>query len=191
MIYGYARVSTLEQNTAMQMEAFARAGVVNVVEEKKSAVSVRPALEALLKKVQEGDVIVVYKMDRLARSLLHFLSMLAQFEAKGVAFRSLTEPIDTSTPVGRLFLHMIGSFAEFERALIRERCAVGRQLAIARGQKWGRPRVLNPDQEAQVVDWYRAGGVTIDQIAARLGVKRGAVRAPLGRAGLISSRYLQ
>lgn len=191
MLFGYARVSTAEQNTAVQFDAFLKAGITNVFEEKRSAVRHRPVLEELLTRVGLGDTLVVYKMDRLARSLVHLLSVLALLQQRGAAFRSLTEPIETETPVGRLFLQMLGSFAEFERALIRDRCVAGQLAARARGQKWGRPRVLCVEGEEQVIQMYKSGWFTVDQIALMMEVKRGAVRGALCRGGLLSSIYLK
>lgn len=190
MLIGYARVSTAEQNTLIQYEAFLKAGVSYVVEEKKSAVKKRPVLESVLERIGPGDTLVVYKMDRLARSLVHLLSVLAHLQERSAGFRSLTEPIETVTPAGRLFMQMLGSFAEFERALIRDRCLAGQVAARARGQVWGRPRVLGPEDEAGVVEMYRSGFYTIPMIADMLGVGRGAVRGPLCRAGLLARGYL-
>lgn len=191
MLIGYARVSTVEQSTAIQFEAFMRAGVHEVYEEKRSAVKVRPVLQSVLAMLGPGDTLVVYKMDRLARSLVHLLSVVELLESRGAGFRSLTEPIETMTPVGRLFLQMLGSFAEFERTLIRERCAAGQAAARARGQVWGRPRALSPEDEELVVSMYRSGWFTVDRIAEMLGVGRGAVRGPLCRVGLLSPKYLR
>lgn len=191
MLFGYARVSTAEQNTAVQLDAFLKAGITNVVEEKRSAVRHRPVLDSLLERIGPGDTLVVYKMDRLARSLVHLLSVLALLQQRGAGFRSLTEPVETETPAGRLFLQMLGSFAEFERALIRDRCVAGQVAARARGQVWGRPRTLSADDSEQAVLMYRSGWFTVDQLAMMFEVKRGAVRGPLCRAGLLSSRYLR
>jgi DNA invertase Pin-like site-specific DNA recombinase len=191
MNFGYARVSTAEQNTAVQFDAFMKAGVSNVVEEKRSAVRHRPVLEELLTRIGPGDMLVVYKMDRLARSLVHLLSVLALLQERGAGFKSLTEPIETETPAGRLFLQMLGSFAEFERALIRDRCLAGQVAARARGQTWGRPRVLSPEDEIHVIDMYASGWYTVDQISEMMEVKRGAVRGPLCRAGLLSRKYIR
>lgn len=190
MLIGYARVSTAEQNTLIQYDAFLKAGVSYVVEERRSAVKKRPVLEDVLKRIGPGDTLVVYKMDRLARSLVHLLSVLAHLQERSAGFRSLTEPIETVTPAGRLFMQMLGSFAEFERALIRDRCLAGQIAARARGQVWGRPRVLNTEDEAGVVEMYRSGFYTIPMIANMLGVGHGAVRGPLCRAGLLSQGYL-
>ena len=112
-IYGYARVSTLEQNTAAQLAAFRRAGIDKVVQEKRSAVKQRPELDKLLTLLVKGDVLVVYKLDRLARSVSHFVKVFEYLKAKGVGFRSLTESIETDTAHGRMFLHLLSAFAEF------------------------------------------------------------------------------
>ncbi|WP_440533564.1 recombinase family protein [Variovorax sp. YR566] len=148
-------------------------------------------LEDVLQRIGPGDTLVVYKMDRLARSLVHLLSVLEHLQDRSARFRSLTEPIETETPVGRLFMQMLGSFAEFERALIRDRCVAGQIAARARGQVWGRPRVLGPEDEEGVVEMYRSGFYTVPQIAVMLDVGLGAVRGPLCRAGLLSARYLR
>jgi len=191
MLIGYARVSSADQNTRIQYEAFLKAGVSYVLEEKKSAVKKRPVLEGLLSRIGPGDTLVVYKMDRLARSLVHLMSVLEHLQGRAAGFRSLTEPIEISTPLGRLFMQMLGSFAEFERALIRDRCHAGQIAARARGQVWGRPRVLSPVDEAGVVQMYRSGFYTVRQIAGMLEVSPGAVRGPLCRAGLLSGGYLK
>lgn len=191
MLFGYARVSTVEQNTTVQFDAFLKAGIATVYEEKRSAVRHRPVLEDLLARIGPGDTLVVYKMDRLARSLVHLLSVLALLQQRGAGFRSLTEPIETETPAGRLFLQMLGSFAEFERALIRDRCMAGQIAARSRGQRWGRQRTLGLDDEVEVVRMYGSGWFTVKQLADMFEVKRGAIRGPLCRAGLLSDKYMR
>ena len=180
-IYGYARVSTTEQNTATQLAAFERAGITEVVQEKRSAATKRPELDALIRRLQRGDVLVVYKLDRLARSLIHLLKLLDDFEARGVEFRSLTEPIDTTTPAGRMFAQMMGAFAEFERALIRERCAAGFAAAKARGQVFGRARSLSTEAEAELVAAYLTGGYTMHALAHSYGVHLSSVKRAIYR----------
>jgi DNA invertase Pin-like site-specific DNA recombinase len=180
-IYGYARVSTTEQNTAAQMAAFERAGIVEVIQEKRSASIKRPALEQLLRDLQSGDVLVVYKIDRLARSLSQLLKLLDDLEARGVQFRSLTEPIDTTTPAGRMFAQMLGAFAEFERAVIRERCAAGFAEAKARGQKFGRERSLDKEQEAELVRQYLTGAYTMKGLAHNYGIHLSSVKRAIYR----------
>lgn len=181
MIFGYARVSTTDQNTALQFEAFLRAGVSTVYEEKRSAVKRRPVLEDVLRRVGPGDVLVVYKMDRLARSLSHLLEVLALLEARGASFRSLTETIDTHSAAGRLFLQMLGSFAEFERSLIRERCMAGQAAARARGQTWGRPRAMPTELESEVVTLYGTGFFTMQVLAEVFEVSKEAVKRAIYR----------
>lgn len=180
-IYGYARVSTTEQNTAAQLAAFERAGITEIVQEKRSAATKRPALDQLLRELKSGDVLVVYKLDRLARSLIHFLKLLDELEARGVQFRSLTEPIDTTTPAGRMFAQMLGAFAEFERAVIRERCAAGFAEAKARGQIFGRSRSLEKEQEAEMVGLYQTGGYTMKGLAHTYGIHVSSVKRAIYR----------
>lgn len=191
MIYGYARVSTSDQNTAVQFEAFLKAGVSNVYEEKRSAVRVRPVLQSVLSRVGPGDVLVVYKMDRLARSLSHLLEVLALLEARGASFRSLTETIDTHSAGGRLFLQMLGSFAEFERSLIRERCMAGQAAARARGQTWGRPRAMVPEVESEVVALYQSGWFTMAVLADAYGVSEESVKRAIYRVTRPDSSVLK
>ena len=135
MLIGYARVSTKEQDTTLQLDALQRAGVDldNIVQEKRGGISARPQLMALLARLHKGDVVMVYKLDRFARSLADLLAIVAKIEAAGATFRSLTESIDTSSPAGRMMLAMLGAFAEFERGMIRERSMAGQQAAKDRG----------------------------------------------------------
>lgn len=171
MLIGYARVSTLQQDTALQRVAFTRAGVRRVIEEKRSGGAARPLLEGVLRRLKPGDVLVVYKIDRLARSLVDLLRILQRITEAGAQFRSLTEPLETATPVGRMMLQLLGAFAEFERALIRERCVAGLQAAMARGvvvgrrPQYGRERVLE----------LRAQGWKLQRIADELGCSVGTV----------------
>lgn len=146
VLVGYARVSTVEQDSALQLDAFAAAGVRRIFEDQRSGVGARPALERCLYSLRAGDVLTVYKVDRVARSLTDLLRVVSRVEAAGAQFRSLTEPIDTSTPIGRMTLQLLGSFAEFERSVIRERCAAGRAAAVARGVHMGRPMRIDWDR---------------------------------------------
>ena len=175
-VWGYARVSTLEQNTAAQMVAFRRAGIDRVIQEKRSAVKDRPELEKLLARLQAGDVLVVYKLDRLARSVSHFVKVFDALKAKGVGFRSLTEAIETDTAQGRMFVHLLTAFAEFERELIRERCLAGQRAARAAGKTWGRKRALSDEDVAQAVKAWRSGWYTQAVLADMLGVTVACLR---------------
>lgn len=180
MLVGYARVSTMDQDTALQVDAFGRAGVLRVHQEKLSAVGARPELARLLYTLRRGDTLVVYKVDRLARSLSDLLRLLSRLDELGVEFRSLTEPIDTATPVGRMMLQILGSFAEFEPSMIRERCAAGRAAARARGVRVGRPRKVDVARLPALV----AAGLNARQIAAIFACDRSSVAHWISRCRL-------
>ena len=180
MLIGYARVSTSEQNTDMQRQALERAGVTEIVEEKASGVSRREALQRLLDRLCSGDIVVVYKLDRVARSLQDLLSIMERIGQAGAGFRSLTETVDTATPAGRLMLQMLGAVAEFERSLIRERSIAGQVASINRGVRWGRPTLLTTEQEQHVWQlWFR--GKPQNAIAADFGVSRSVVARIVNR----------
>ncbi|MFN4349735.1 MAG: recombinase family protein [Hylemonella sp.] len=177
MLIGYARVSTNEQSTAVQLSAFQRHGVVTVYEEKQSSIKRRPVLEHLLADVlRPGDVLVVYKLDRLARSMAHFVSVFDRLKARGVGFKSLTESIETETPQGRMFLQLLGVFAEFERELIRERCLAGQIAARARGQTWGKPRIFTRDEAKQFAAMWRSGWFYQHTLADMFDVNEATIR---------------
>lgn len=180
-IYGYARVSTTEQNTAVQLAAFKRAGIKIIVQEKRSGVARRPELQALLARLRPGDVLAVYKLDRLSRSLRDLLRLLESLEHAGVTFRSLTESIDTSSPAGRMFFQMLGAFAEFERAMIRERCAAGFAAAKERGQKFGRARSMPTKTEAKLVRMYLSGSYSMQALADYFDVHTSSVKRAVYR----------
>lgn len=158
MDYGYARVSTSEQSTKLQVSAFHKNGISHFYEEKQSSIKKRPVLENLITNVlKPGDTLCVYKIDRLARSMSHFVRIFEQLRVKQVGFRSLTESIETVTPQGRMFLQLLGVFAEFERELIRERCMAGQIAARARGQTWGKKATLSPEESQMVADMWHWG----------------------------------
>lgn len=158
MIHAYARVSTSEQCTDLQIAAFNHFSVDFIHEEKQSSIKKRPVLDLLLDHhLKKGDTLVVYKLDRLCRSMVHFVAIFQKLNAKGVHFRSLTEAIDTSTSQGRMFLNLLGVFAEFERELIRERCMAGQIAARARGQTWGKRPTLTPLESSKVAEMWRWG----------------------------------
>jgi DNA invertase Pin-like site-specific DNA recombinase len=180
-VFGYARVSTSDQTTAAQLAAFHRAGITNVVEEKASAVKDRPELERLLDMLQPGDVLAVYKLDRLARSVLHFSQVFDRLKAKGVGFRSLTEAIETDSPQGRMFIHMLSAFAEFERELIRERCLAGQRAARAAGRSWAKKRALSDDLVVEVVTAWRSGWYDQKTLADMVGCSVSALRDHIHR----------
>lgn len=153
-LIGYARVSTKEQETHLQIDALKKAGVVMIFEEKASSVGRRPELQKCLDELKAGDVLVVYKMDRIARSLKDLLSILDRISKAGAFIRSLTEPLDTSGPIGRFMLQVLGAVAELERSIIRERTVAGQIAAMKRGQVFGRPKRLTAEQEAAMLARY-------------------------------------
>lgn len=176
---GYARVSTIDQDTGMQVRALRAAGVRRIVQETRSGALERPQLDRLLASLQPGDVLMVYKVDRLARSLSELLRVLQVVADKGATFRSLTEPIETGSPAGRMLVQLLGAFAEFERAIIRERCAAGMVEARQKGVRFGRPPKLSAAQKDQAAE-LRAKGATIKAIAARMGCSRDTIARALG-----------
>jgi DNA invertase Pin-like site-specific DNA recombinase len=148
MKIGYARVSTDDQNTDLQLDALKRAGCGRIYTDKGQggAKRSRPQLDKCLADLKPGDVLTVWKLDRLGRSLSHLVAVLEDLNGRGVAFHSLTEAIDTSNAAGRLLGHMIAALAEFERALITERTRAGIKAAKRRGVKLGRKPALSPEQ---------------------------------------------
>jgi DNA invertase Pin-like site-specific DNA recombinase len=173
MKYGYARVSTDDQTTALQIEALKKAGCKTIFKDDgiSGATTKRPALLRCLKKLEHGDVLIVWKLDRLGRSLRDLITMLDDLKQRGVKFRSLTEAIDTETPTGRAMWQMIGVLAELERSLISERTRAGVSAAKRRGVKFGRKPKLSPQQIAharKLID----EGQRRDDVATLLNVDR-------------------
>lgn len=167
MELGYARVSTLDQDTTLQLDALRAAKVTAYWEEQQSGVKHRPALEELLGLLRPGDVLTVYKVDRLARSLQDLLRIADRVSKAGATLRSLTEPIETTTPVGRMIFQLLGAFAEFERNVIRERCEAGREAARAKGVKLGRKRACDYEQ---VFRMRKIAGMNYREIAQQMGI---------------------
>ena len=157
MEYGYARVSTRHQETSLQLDALKAAGVTTIYQEKASSVGTRPQLEALISKLQPGDVLVFYKLDRVARSLKDLLGIIEQVEQSGACIRSLTEPLDTTTPMGSFVLQILGAVAQLERSIIRQRSIAGQVAAHKRGVKFGRPVSFTPEQDAEARAMLQAG----------------------------------
>jgi DNA invertase Pin-like site-specific DNA recombinase len=182
MLVGYARVSTEEQETNLQIDAMLAFGVQKVWQEKASAVSRRPVLAGMLSSLKPGDVVVVYKVDRMARSLADLLALLERIENAGASFKSITEPIETNTSVGRLLMQMVGAFAEFERNLIRERTAAGMAAARSRGVRFGRSRAMSARDEAECVAKFRTGNYSKSALARIYGCHLSSVKRALARA---------
>jgi DNA invertase Pin-like site-specific DNA recombinase len=171
MRFGYARVSTTEQDTALQVKLFRSAGVDVFFEDAASGVKKRPELERLLGFLAEGDELVVYKVDRVARSLTGLLRVLEVVASRGARFRSLTEPFEIATLTGRLMLQMLGAFAEFERGMIVERVSAGMAAARERGVKLGRNRRIDYRDALQ----RRRAGALMREIGEHYGVTRQGV----------------
>ena len=173
-LVGYARVSTADQTTQMQIAALTKAGVspANLHEEQVSGVAVkRPALEAAIADCRAGDTLIVWKLDRIGRSMLDLLRRLETLTQRGVGFRSLTEGIDTTTPGGKLILHVMGALAQFERDLVVERTRAGVRAARARGVRFGQPEKLTERQKIEARK-MRRNGMSVVQIAAALNVSK-------------------
>lgn len=185
MRFGYARVATEDQKTHAQTDALKAAGCDVVLEEKKSGGSMRrPVLLELLKGLRPGDQVLVYKLDRIARSLKDLLSIQERIIDAGADFKSLTETLDTSTPAGRMIFQLLGAFAEFERELIRERTKIGLRAAMDRGSKPGHPRSLNAAHEADMLQQWVTGLVTKSELGRKYGVHISSVKRAIRRAGL-------
>ncbi len=148
MKIGYARVSTIEQNLDLQLQALKKAGCQKIYREKVSgATRQRPEFQRMLDQIRVGDVIVVWKLDRLARSTRDLLETIETIQEAGAKFQSISEPwADTTTHAGKMIMTVFAGIAEFERDLIRERTGAGRDAAKKRGVQFGRPRKLNPEQ---------------------------------------------
>jgi DNA invertase Pin-like site-specific DNA recombinase len=172
MKIGYARVSTDEQNPDLQTDALKVAGCGRIFTDKASGANAkRSELAKCLKGLTGGDTLIVWKLDRLGRSLHDLINLLDELKARGVAFQSLTEAIDTTTPTGRAMWQMVGILAELERSLIQERTKAGRAAAVARGVKMGRKVKLTPQQVAHAQKLIEQGEHH-DTVAKSLGVSR-------------------
>lgn len=182
MKIGYARVSTGEQNLDLQRHALTEAGCAAIFEDRVSgALSRRPGLNKALKRCLAGDVLVVWKLDRLGRSLLHLVSLVEELKERGVGLKVLTgegSAVDTTEPQGRMIFGILATLAEFERELIRERTKAGMQAAKRRGVHVGRPIKLTEDQRSQAVSMLKLG-ITRTEIAAVFGVHVGTLRRAL------------
>lgn len=176
MLLGYARVSTDDQQTNAQLDALTEAGCERVFEEHASGGRWdRPELHRLLDQLRPGDVVVVWKLDRLSRSLKDLLSIMEKIDAAKAGFRSLTESIDTTTAAGRMMMQMVGVFAEFEREMIRERTRAGLAQARKKGRHPGRKPKLSPEQRDEIRRLVSVGGKSEAEAARLFGVHRSTV----------------
>ena len=173
MLIGYARVSTLDQNLDLQQDALQRAGCEKIYSDTISgAKASRPGLDECLSYARQGDMIVVWKLDRLGRSLKNLIEVVQKLSERGVGFRSLQENIDTTTSGGTLVFHVFGALAEFERDLIRERTHAGLAAARARGRQGGRPALLDEKRRQMALSLHSDPNVSIADICKTLKVSR-------------------
>ncbi len=173
MLIGYARVSTDDQNLDLQKDALNKMGCESIHEDHISgAKDQRPGLQAALDYARKGDILVVWRLDRLSRSLKNLIEMVNLLDEKGIGLKSIHESIDTSSSSGKLIFHIFGALAEFERNLIRERTQAGLQAARARGRSGGRPKALNAEKRALVVKLYDEKKHSIAQICQMMGISK-------------------
>lgn len=173
MLIGYARVSTDDQNLNLQHDALKNAGCERIFDDQITGSKIqRPGLEAALEFAREGDVFVVWRLDRLSRSLKDLIEMVALLDSRKIGLRSLHESIDTSSSSGKLIFHIFGALAEFERNLIRERTHAGLQAARARGRRGGRPYKLSADKTKLVIQLYESKKHSIKQICDLVGISK-------------------
>src|SRR5918997_1143928 len=176
MYIGYARVSTDDQNLDLQRDALNSAGCEQIFTDQVSGTKAkRPGLEQALSHLRPGDTLVVWRLDRLGRSLRHLIDLVQSLADRGVGFRSLTENLDTTTPGGRLVFHVFAALAEFERDLIRERTQAGLAAARARGRQGGRPSVMTPEKLVVARELYASREHPVAAIADVIGVSRASV----------------
>jgi DNA invertase Pin-like site-specific DNA recombinase len=173
MFIGYARVSTLEQTLALQQDALTAAGCEQTYTDTASgSLTERPGLTDALSHLRPGDTLVVWRLDRLGRSLSHLIETVRELHGRDVGLRSLQEQIDTTTSGGKLVFHVFGALAEFERDLIRERTHAGLVAARARGRLFGRPKALSPQQVKQLQTLAKDDRNTVGEICQTLGISR-------------------
>lgn len=182
MNIGYARVSTLDQKADLQLDALKQVGAAEIYTEHfTGSTRARPELENCLRSLRRGDTLVVWRLDRLGRSLKDLVAIITDLEERGVAFRSVTEAIDTSTSGGRLVFHIFGALAEFERAIIQERTRAGLAAARARGRKGGRRPKMSTSDIKKARAMLQDREITKAEVAKHFGVSRVTLNASLKR----------
>lgn len=182
MLIGYARVSTQDQNPELQTDALEAEDCEQVYEERLSGKTrSRPQLEECLRALRKGDVLVVWRLDRLGRSLKDLVEIITDLEERGVAFKSITESIDTTSAGGKLVFHLFGALAEFESSLIRERTIAGLAAARARGRKGGRKPKLSRSDIKKAKAMLADPSITKLEVAEHFGVTRVTLNASLNR----------
>lgn len=184
MLIGYARVSTDDQHLDLQRDALTKAGCGRLFEDTASGVKAeRPGLTALLSSLRAGDTVVIWRLDRLGRSLKDMIHLAEQLDAAGVGLHSVQENIDTASVGGRLVFHLFGALAEFERNLIRERTRAGLAAARARGRMGGRRKRLDPAKREVALRLYHERQHTVGDICRMMGVGRSTLYNYLAEAG--------
>ena len=184
MLIGYARISTDDQNLALQHDALTAAGCEKIYEDRISgARTERPGLTLALEVARAGNTLIVWRLDRLGRSLKDLITLAERLEQRQVGLKSLKETLDTTSSGGRLIFHMFGALAEFERDLIRERTQAGLSAARARGRLGGRPKLLSPDKRKLAVQLYRAKEHSIVEICRLMGISKPTLYSYLAEAG--------
>ncbi|MBF0551359.1 MAG: recombinase family protein [Deltaproteobacteria bacterium] len=193
MKIGYARVSTRDQNLDYQIDGLQKAGCERMYREVASgAKAERPALKELLDNLRPGDVVVIWKLDRLGRSLRHLVELVNELMQRDVGLQSLNDPIDTTTPQGRLSFNLFAALAEFERDIIRERTHAGLSAARARGRKGGRPKGIPQKAEATACaadTLYRERKLSVQEIARKLGITKSTLYSYLRHRGVPIGAY--
>lgn len=183
LLIGYARVSTVDQNLDLQRDALQRAGCGQIYEDKASgrAKDNRPELAGVLRALRAGDTLVVWRLDRLARSLVDLVQIINELGEKGIGFRSLTEQIDTTSAQGRLFLGVFASMAQYMRDVINENTREGLKAAKARGRVGGRPSKLGEQEVKEIEALLRDPNITVGDVAKRYQVSRATIYNALGK----------
>jgi DNA invertase Pin-like site-specific DNA recombinase len=173
MLIGYARVSTDDQNLNLQMDALQQAGCTKIYSDRISGIkTARPGLSQALDVAREGDVLVVWRLDRLGRSLKDLIEIMSKLDEREIGLSSLSESLTTTSSSGKLIFHLFGALAEFERNLTRERTTAGLVAARARGHKGGRPKALDPVKRQLAVKLYTEGEHTIIEICRLMGISK-------------------
>ena len=173
MKIGYARVSTFEQNLDLQIDALRQVGCKKIItDEISGSVSDRPGLHKLKELLREGDTLIVWRLDRMSRSLKHLIEWVNELNEIGVGFQSLHESIDTNSSTGQLIFHIFGALSEFERNLIKERTKAGLEAARTRGRQGGRPKKLSINKRNLAVDLYKDKKHSIKQICLTLEISK-------------------
>ena len=173
MLIGYARVSTGDQSLTLQIDALEEAGCERVFQDQVSGiVNTRPNLNHALNFARHGDTLVVWRLDRLSRSLRDLIETVTALEYRGVQLKSLHESIDTASSSGKLIFHLFGALAEFERNLIKERTLAGLQAARTRGRKGGRPPLLDVEKRKLAVKLYNDKNYSVNQVCQMMGISK-------------------